>query len=53
VKIMGDENIKVTATCVRIPTVGGTAKVWTLNLKRFQWSKINLIMRRGIISKWW
>ena len=23
VKIMGDENIKVTATCVRIPTVGG------------------------------
>jgi aspartate-semialdehyde dehydrogenase len=27
VKIMGDENIKVTATCVRIPTVGGTAKV--------------------------
>ena len=31
VKIMGDENIKVTATCVRIPTVGGHSE--SLNIE--------------------
>ena len=54
VKIMGDENIKVTATCVRIPTVGGHSESVNIEFENdFDLAKVKQILSEspGIILK--
>ena len=54
VKIMGDENIKVTATCVRIPTVGGHSESMNIEFKNdFDLSAVKQILAAapGIVLK--
>ena len=54
VKIMGDENIKVTATCVRIPTVGGHSESVNIEFKNdFDLAEVKQILAAapGIILK--
>ena len=54
VKIMGDENIKVTATCVRIPTVGGHSESVNIEFENdFDLAEVKSILRNapGIILK--
>ena len=54
VKIMGDENIKVTATCVRIPTVGGHSESVNIEFENdFDLAEVKSILSNapGIILK--
>ena len=54
VKIMGDENIKVTATCVRIPTVGGHSESVNIEFETdFDLAEVKQILAAapGIILK--
>ena len=54
VKIMGDENIKVTATCVRIPTVGGHSESVNIEFENdFDLAEVKQILAAapGIILK--
>ena len=54
VKIMGDENIKVTATCVRIPTVGGHSESVNIEFENdFDLAEVKSILSHapGIILK--
>ena len=54
VKIMGDENIKVTATCVRIPTVGGHSERVNIEFQNdFDLAEVKQILAAapGIILK--
>ena len=54
VKIMGDENIKVTATCVRIPTVGGHSESVNIEFENdFDIAEVKSILSNapGIILK--
>ena len=54
VKIMGDENIKVTATCVRIPTVGGHSESVNIEFEKdFDLAEVKSILSNapGIILK--
>ena len=54
VKIMGDENIKVTATCVRIPTVGGHSESVNIEFENdFDLAEVKQILSEspGIILK--
>ena len=54
VKIMGDENIKVTATCVRIPTVGGHSESVNIEFENdFDLAELKSILSNapGIILK--
>ena len=54
VKIMGDENIKVTATCVRIPTVGGHSESVNIEFaNEFDLAEVKQILAAapGIILK--
>ena len=54
VKIMNDENIKVTATCVRIPTVGGHSESVNIEFENdFDLAEVKSILRNapGIILK--
>ena len=54
VKIMGDENIKVTATCVRIPTVGGHSESVNIEFENdFDLAEVKQILATapGIILK--
>ena len=54
VKIMGDENIKVTATCVRIPTVGGHSESVNIEFENdFDLAEVKSILSNapGIVLK--
>ena len=54
VKIMGDENIKVTATCVRIPTVGGHSESVNIEFENdFDLAEVKQILAAapGIVLK--
>ncbi|MCY7290914.1 MAG: aspartate-semialdehyde dehydrogenase [Ferruginibacter sp.] len=54
VKIMGDENIKVTATCVRIPTVGGHSESVNIEFENdFDLAEVKSILSTapGIVLK--
>ena len=54
VKIMGDENIKVTATCVRIPTVGGHSESVNIEFENdFDLEEVKSILSNapGVILK--
>jgi aspartate-semialdehyde dehydrogenase len=46
-KIMGDENIKLTATCVRIPTIGGHSESVNIEFEE----EIDLTEIKNILSK--
>ena len=53
-KIMGDENIKVTATCVRIPTVGGHSESVNIEFENdFDLAEVKQILAAapGIVLK--
>jgi aspartate-semialdehyde dehydrogenase len=53
-KIMGDENIKVTATCVRIPTVGGHSESVNIEFENdFDLAEVKLILSSaaGVVLK--
>jgi aspartate-semialdehyde dehydrogenase len=53
-KIMGDDNIKVTATCVRIPTVGGHSESVNIEFENdFDIEEVKALLSRapGIVLK--
>jgi aspartate-semialdehyde dehydrogenase len=53
-KIMGDENIKVTATCVRIPTVGGHSESVNIEFENdFDLAEVKSILSNaaGVVLK--
>ncbi len=47
-KIMGDDNIKVTATCVRIPTIGGHSESVNIEFEKdFDLSEIKMLLSQA------